>query len=1356
MRVPVGKMLSRLASDWMTIALAMSIAITATIVMPTASAVAPIREADSDEQSTPQANEPTYWETDDAECVKFESDPNGGAWGTEWIANGNYSLVVIKSAQTNGTFNGAQAGERLGSPSFNDTNQRQGISHIIACYDLVCETTGGSAPAVNHSVIVFGGLGEPSYESYNKTFGSHSPENRGGIAVDGDAVFHPSASSSWNGLSVITGSASGTGGPSNPSSGPFPYSQQAWIDYAAALADAAEADPSAYPKVRVYRPEGGTRTITLDGSDVPSADAQTLHVVVGPGTLNMPNEKVDGAIIAPEATVLVDKSVQHFHGFVVAARFNDTTNDNGLQIHGQIPDALVNIPGDETCVPPTTLPPTTVAPIPDGDVTVTFECDAGITFAWENTGDVGLTIKQYRDNVLVYDEPVAESTSHAWDIEHSNLAPGNTAKVELWDGENLIKSAEVTYPGECPIASGSIINISVECESDVRYTVVNDGDLEFDHVYTVNGSGETFGTTIAGDTDNFAISADTLEPGDAVVIELLDPESGEPFATETLTYPEPCWVPPIAADCVGNPTGMLQVINLSPNTDGDHVTTFMKLDPVAGDYVPASEWTTLNWTEMGLDRFILNASAFDKDTGKAYAAIRGLDGEAPVLIQFDDAGNVGFLGLLQWNGYGVIAGYVHDGVYYYNNKGVSSVSGLDGLPVYETYAEAVSAGFVSTVLTSFPRNIADGADYAVMQAADGADWLVWHQHRDGKLYGYPLNSISGPPAVMDIVSGPGVPTEYVGAPFVAPHGLLIGAKWSHGGKIYMSDNNGSGVYVLDSIDPAGRTANVFATAIDQTIATNSNDGFSCGEADVPPTPPTAILSIECVIDDFYNVGAEIYGGSLGVNWRLEKSSGELITEGVVPAWATETPALAASAQFTEGLVLVLMSLDSDTTLDSKPVPAPCFAPVPSASLVLDPECDVDVTGSITNDGETTLYGAIYVNDVLVLPDTEIQIGQKVDFQIPALDLTAGDEIKLLAWDDNEFESARTVVYPEPCPQPVGDLVIECVVNDDYRISGSVTATDAGLAWGLGNRAPFLRLDGGRTGANVTDSFDDVYTLTPGSTVFLREQGAGPDWIAFDTVPEGCPIAPTGDISIKCFEDDLYDVAAEIDGGSVGVKWMIRIKGGGGIVTKGSVPAFDDATIFLPAKQLEQGLVLVLRAPDNGGKLDSVTVPASCFAPVSDALIALDTECDAEAKGSITNTGETTLIGNVHINDEVLPGDIEIAPGETEEFILLAELLEEGDVVKLVASGPEDYEREQALTYPEPCPTTTTVPPTTTVVIETPTTVPTTTTTVPETTTTVPETTTTVPDTTTTTPDGGGTVAETPSAEPVEQTPTFTG
>jgi hypothetical protein len=322
---------------------------------------------------------------------------------------------------------------------------------------------------------------------------------------------------------------------------------------------------------------------------------------------------------------------------------------------------------------------------------------------------------------------------------------------------------------------------------------------------------------------------------------------------------------------------------------------------------------------------------------------------------------------------------------------------------------------------------------------------------------------------------------------------LIGAKWSHGGKIYMSDNNGSGVYVLDSIDPAGGTANVFATAIDQTIATNSNDGFSCGVADVPPTPPTAILNVECVIDDFYNVGAEIYGGSLGVNWRLVKSSGELITAGVVPAWTTETPALTEPAQFTEGLVLVLTSLDSGSKLDSESVPAPCFAPVSKALLVLEPECDADVTGSITNDGEATLYGAIYVNDELVLPDTEIQIGQTVDFPIPALDLTAGDEITLLTWDDNDYEDALTVVYPEPCPT-------------------------------------------------------------------------------------------------------------------------------------------------------------------------TTTVP----------------------------------------------------------------------------------------------PTTTTVPPTTTVVIETPTTVPTTTTTVPTTTTTVPETTTTVPDTTTTTPDGGGTVAETPSAEPVEQTPTFTG
>ena len=158
---------------------------------------------------------------------------------------------------------------------------------------------------------------------------------------------------------------------------------------------------------------------------------------------------------------------------------------------------------------------------------------------------------------------------------------------------------------------------------------------------------------------------------------------------------------------------------------------------------------------------------------------------------------------------------------------------------------------------------------------------------------------------------------------------------------------------------------------------------------------------------------------------------------------------------------------------------------------------------------------------------------------------------------------------------------------------------------------------------------------------------------------------------------------------------------------------------------------------------------------------LEPECDADVTGSITNDGEATLYGAIYVNDELVLPDTEIQIGQTVDFPIPALDLTAGDEITLLTWDDNDYEDALTVVYPEPCPTTTTVPPTTTVVVEAPTTVPTTTvpettTTVPETTTTVPETTTTVPETTTTTPDGGGTVAETPPAEPVEQTPTFTG
>ena len=209
-------------------------------------------------------------------------------------------------------------------------------------------------PAVNHALIVLGGTGV-DYASAAGSFGIYSLR---GVAIDGSAQF-PGFSSSFNSTGVtnyVTGGYSGTLPHANNgwwSGTGFPYDQQEWIDYANDLADAAEANPSAYPNVNVYRLNGGTATITNDGGDYPQAAHQKLHLAVGEGTLRTTqgqNDKTDGAIIAPQATVDVDRRVNHIHGFVVAARFYESfaisgtnINNTGLGINAQIPDAFVDI-----------------------------------------------------------------------------------------------------------------------------------------------------------------------------------------------------------------------------------------------------------------------------------------------------------------------------------------------------------------------------------------------------------------------------------------------------------------------------------------------------------------------------------------------------------------------------------------------------------------------------------------------------------------------------------------------------------------------------------------------------------------------------------------------------------------------------------------------------------------------------------------------------------------------------------------------------------------------------------------------------------------------------------------------------
>ena len=232
-----------------------------------------------------------------------------------------------------------------------------------------------SPPALTHSIVLFGGSGT-DYVSSNHTFGSAG--DMYGLAIDGSAQF-PNYSTSFTSSGItnyITGGWTGmrpTANGGSWSSTGFPYNQQAWIDYANALADAAEADPAAYPKVRVYRLDGGTMSITNDGPDYPNRANQTLHVAVGSGTLRTTqtqNDKTDGAILAPEALVDVNKQIHHIHGWVVAKRFVESyavnggnINNTGLQVHGQNPDALVEVCTTSTTTTSTVAPTTTtVAP----------------------------------------------------------------------------------------------------------------------------------------------------------------------------------------------------------------------------------------------------------------------------------------------------------------------------------------------------------------------------------------------------------------------------------------------------------------------------------------------------------------------------------------------------------------------------------------------------------------------------------------------------------------------------------------------------------------------------------------------------------------------------------------------------------------------------------------------------------------------------------------------------------------------------------------------------------------------------------------------------------------------------------
>ena len=257
--------------------------------------------------------------------------------------------------------------------SSDESERTRGAAATETCVD---------PPALSHALVLFGGNTEPTYSSVNHTFGNSGSQYRRGVSIDGNAKF-PNFSTSFDAggsTSYLTGSHTGNrpnANNGNWSSAKPPYSQAQWSAYAGALADAADANPSEYPNVQVYRPEGGTVAATNDGGDYPSTERQTLHVVVGPGTIRQPagqNDKWDGMVLAPDATVSVTKqNLGYIHGVVIAERFIETINgqtppqnNTGLQVHGQVPDALVSVCTVEitsaTTTTTTEATTTTVAP----------------------------------------------------------------------------------------------------------------------------------------------------------------------------------------------------------------------------------------------------------------------------------------------------------------------------------------------------------------------------------------------------------------------------------------------------------------------------------------------------------------------------------------------------------------------------------------------------------------------------------------------------------------------------------------------------------------------------------------------------------------------------------------------------------------------------------------------------------------------------------------------------------------------------------------------------------------------------------------------------------------------------------
>lgn len=108
-------------------------------------------------------------------------------------------------------------------------------------------------------------------------------------------------------------------------------------------------------------------------------------------------------------------------------------------------------------------------------------------------------------------------------------------------------------------------------------------------------------------------------------------------------------------------------------------------------------------------------------------------------------------------------------------------------------------------------------------------------------------------------------------------------------------------------------------------------------------------------------------------------------------------------------------------------------------------------------------------------------------------------------------------------------------------------------------------------------------------------------VFYDDKPEPPPttlppvvVDPTATLSIECLVDSDYEVKFGIEAGSEDAEYILRLRGGNGMLTDGTVAAEGDYSEAVTAT-LDEGMIVVLRI--NGERIKSVMVPAACPEPV---------------------------------------------------------------------------------------------------------------------------------------------------------------